>query len=116
LLLGDHNLSVERLRYPVRYREAVPRVHRLCRLCRGAVEDEVHALFDCAANTRLTDLKSRFLDALSSCDPELADLYTTMTMYDFMVTLVSSKKAAPLLAKYVYQVLGVFDETPGIFP
>ncbi|KAJ7889623.1 hypothetical protein B0H13DRAFT_1610154, partial [Mycena leptocephala] len=33
LLLGDHLLSVERLRYPARYREAVPHDHRLCRLC-----------------------------------------------------------------------------------
>ncbi|KAJ7887948.1 hypothetical protein B0H13DRAFT_2342185 [Mycena leptocephala] len=37
LLLGDHNLSVERLRYPARYREIVPRRFRLCRFCRGSV-------------------------------------------------------------------------------
>ncbi|KAJ7438023.1 hypothetical protein B0H11DRAFT_1829642, partial [Mycena galericulata] len=60
LLLGDHNLSVERLRYPARYRERVPREYRLCRLCRGAVEDEVHALFDCAASVRLVELRSCF--------------------------------------------------------
>ncbi|KAJ7090615.1 hypothetical protein C8R44DRAFT_990643 [Mycena epipterygia] len=53
LLLGDHNLSIERLRYPVHYRDAVPRQHWLCRFCRGGVEDEVHALFDCDAEPRL---------------------------------------------------------------
>ncbi|KAJ7084594.1 hypothetical protein B0H15DRAFT_939909 [Mycena belliarum] len=33
LLLGDHSLSVERLRYPSRYRLAIPRDARLCRFC-----------------------------------------------------------------------------------
>jgi hypothetical protein len=68
LLLGDHNLSVERLRYPARYRNAVPREHRLCRFCRRAVEDEVHALFDCSADFRLVDLRTDFLDSLLNCD------------------------------------------------
>jgi hypothetical protein len=68
LLLGDHNLSVERLRYPARYREAIPRQHRLCRFCRGGVEDEVHALFDCTANLRLVELRSQFLKTLMICD------------------------------------------------
>ncbi|KAJ7628026.1 hypothetical protein DFH06DRAFT_1226943 [Mycena polygramma] len=30
LLLGDHTLSVERLRYPARYRQSIPREERLC--------------------------------------------------------------------------------------
>ncbi|KAJ7877143.1 hypothetical protein B0H13DRAFT_993473 [Mycena leptocephala] len=35
MLLSDHNLSVERLRYRVRYRLPIPREERLCRFCRG---------------------------------------------------------------------------------
>ncbi|KAJ7157667.1 hypothetical protein C8R43DRAFT_1183068, partial [Mycena crocata] len=62
LLLGDHNLSVERLRYPARYRAKVPREFRLCRLCRGAVADETHALLDCNTEERLVILRSDFLD------------------------------------------------------
>ncbi|KAJ7454295.1 hypothetical protein B0H11DRAFT_2325025 [Mycena galericulata] len=57
LLLSDHNLSVERLRYPVRYRLAIPREERLCRFCRDGVEDEVHLLLECEGSSRLTSGK-----------------------------------------------------------
>ncbi|KAJ7268335.1 hypothetical protein C8J57DRAFT_1067306 [Mycena rebaudengoi] len=49
LYLRDQNLSMERLCYPVRYRGAVPRRFMLCRLCRRAAEDQVHALFGCTS-------------------------------------------------------------------
>ncbi|KAJ7503252.1 hypothetical protein B0H11DRAFT_1629693, partial [Mycena galericulata] len=71
LLLGDHNLSVERLRYPARYRERVPREYRLCRFCCRAVEDEAHALFGCTASVRLVDLRARFLGDLAKRDPRV---------------------------------------------
>lgn len=116
LLLGDHNLSVERLRYPARYRNAVPREHRLCRFCRRAVEDEVHALFDCSADFRLVDLRTDFLDSLLNCDPVAHALSVSHSSYEFMIKLVSSRKAVKLFAKYIYQVLNIFDGTPRYFP
>ncbi|KAJ7494670.1 hypothetical protein B0H11DRAFT_2002927 [Mycena galericulata] len=116
LLLGDHNLAVERLRYPVRYREAVPRQHRLCRLCRGAVEDEVHALFDCVANPRLLELRARFLDSLTFCDPVVRASYMEMSTYDFMLKLIASRKAIQSFAKYIFLVLNLFQEFPLYFP
>ncbi|KAJ7217825.1 hypothetical protein GGX14DRAFT_357510 [Mycena pura] len=69
LLLGDHNLSVERLRYATRYRVAIPPELRLCRFCRAGVEDEVHALYDCRGEARLVELRSHFLSSLKSLDP-----------------------------------------------
>ncbi|KAJ6566128.1 hypothetical protein B0H19DRAFT_1024982 [Mycena capillaripes] len=63
-LLGDHNLSVERLQYPARSRDAVPRENRLCQFCRGGIEDEVHALLDCTGNPRIFKLRSQFLNSL----------------------------------------------------
>ncbi|KAJ7290928.1 hypothetical protein C8J57DRAFT_1491456 [Mycena rebaudengoi] len=69
LYLGDHSLSVERLRYSARYKAKVPREYRLCRFCRRAVEDEVHALFDCTSQARLVDLRTRFLADLANRDP-----------------------------------------------
>ncbi|KAJ7017778.1 hypothetical protein C8F04DRAFT_891655, partial [Mycena alexandri] len=53
ILLSDHLLSIERLRYSTRYRDPVPRNFRLCRLCWGSVKDEVHALFDCTTEQHL---------------------------------------------------------------
>ncbi|KAF7347327.1 Reverse transcriptase domain-containing protein [Mycena venus] len=116
LLLGDHNLSVERLRYPARYREAIPRQHRLCRLCLAAVEDEVHALFDCTAELRLVQLRSQFLEALRERDPVLGALYGKISNYDFLLKLVSSRKAVQQFAKHIYLTLRLFEETPRYFP
>ncbi|KAL1671224.1 hypothetical protein EV122DRAFT_198048, partial [Schizophyllum commune] len=62
LLLSDHALAVEVLRHPDRYRHAVgPREDRLCRMCRAAVEDEVHALLQCRGHTELIGLREDFL-------------------------------------------------------
>ncbi|GAW05831.1 hypothetical protein LENED_007714 [Lentinula edodes] len=44
LITSSHALSIERLRYEERYRSPIPREWRLCHFCRGAVEDECHAL------------------------------------------------------------------------
>ncbi|KAJ7044790.1 hypothetical protein C8F04DRAFT_1389078 [Mycena alexandri] len=116
LLLGDHLLSVERLRYTTRYRDPVPRNFRLCRLCRGSVEDEVHALFDCTAELRLMQLRARFLASLSVCDPKVHTLYGQITNYDFLLQLVSTRKGVKVFAKYVYNVLALFQEFPRYFP
>ncbi|KAJ7770478.1 hypothetical protein B0H16DRAFT_1881494 [Mycena metata] len=99
LLLGDHLLSVERLRF-----------------CRGGVEDEVHALFDCTGEQRLSELRARFLTALSVCDPKLHARYGQITNYDFLLQLVSTRKGIKLFAKYVYDVLSLFHEFPRFFP
>ncbi|KAJ7018011.1 hypothetical protein C8F04DRAFT_1330302 [Mycena alexandri] len=116
LLLSDHLLSVERLRYTTRYRDPVPRNFRLCRLCRGSVEDEVHALFDCTAELRLMQLRARFLASLSVCDPKVHALYVQITNYDFLLQLVSTRKGVKVFAKYVYNVLALFQEFPQYFP
>ncbi|KAJ7918680.1 hypothetical protein B0H13DRAFT_2435218 [Mycena leptocephala] len=116
LLLGDHNLSVERLRYPARYREAIPRQHRLCRFCRGDIEDEVHALFDCTADPRLVELRSRFLETLRICDSTTWDSYKRISNYDFMLKLVPSRKAVQVFAKYIFLVLSHYAEFPRYFP
>ncbi|KAJ7143267.1 hypothetical protein C8R46DRAFT_919963 [Mycena filopes] len=116
LLLGDHLLSVERLRYRTRYRDTVPREFRLCRLCRGAVEDEVHALFDCLLSERLIHVREQFLANLAGCDPDLRALHGQITNYDFLLRLVSSRKGVKCFAKFVCDVLMLFQEVPRYFP
>ncbi|KAJ7180901.1 hypothetical protein C8R46DRAFT_817147, partial [Mycena filopes] len=109
-------LSVERLRYRTRYRDTVPREFRLCRLCRAAVEDEVHALFDCVASERLTHVRGRFLVNLAGCDPDLRSLHGQITNYDFLLRLVSSRKGVKCFPKFVWDVLTLFQEVPRYFP
>ncbi|KAH7872378.1 uncharacterized protein C8R40DRAFT_498197 [Lentinula edodes] len=46
-------VSRTHLRYEERYRSPIPRVWRLCRFCKGAVEDKCHALMVCEAQALL---------------------------------------------------------------
>ncbi|KAJ7619987.1 hypothetical protein DFH06DRAFT_1144193 [Mycena polygramma] len=107
--LGDHTLSVERLRYPARYRRAIPREARLCRLCRVEVEDEVHALLVCTASLELTELRERFLEDAFLRDDELEQSFDDMTRYEFLRRMVSSRKAIERIARFVFEALALFD-------
>jgi hypothetical protein len=82
----------------------------------SAVEDEVHALFGCTAEDRLLQIRSRFLDMLSSCDPTVRALHKRVSNYDFLLRLVSPRKAVQAFAKYVFDVLNFFQEFPRYFP
>ncbi|KAJ7018996.1 hypothetical protein C8F04DRAFT_1324564, partial [Mycena alexandri] len=106
----------ERLRYPSRYRDPVPRNFRLCRFCRQGVEDEAHALPDCTHQAHIVELRSRFLDSLARCDPVVWGSYGVIPNYDFMLKVAASRKAVQWFAKYIFLILGAFQETPRFFP
>ncbi|KAJ7150825.1 hypothetical protein C8R43DRAFT_1191268 [Mycena crocata] len=109
LLLSDHNLSVERLRYPARYRMAIPREHRLCRLCELAVEDEVHVLLDCKTHAALSELRSNFLSDIFACDVNLESVFQQMGHYDFLRHVISSRKVVARVAKFVCEVFNLIN-------
>ncbi|KZW01035.1 hypothetical protein EXIGLDRAFT_574000, partial [Exidia glandulosa HHB12029] len=54
LLVSDHRLSIEILR---RAPAPIPREERLCRFCVAAVEDPIHALFECNCSLELVTLR-----------------------------------------------------------
>ncbi|KAK7033103.1 hypothetical protein R3P38DRAFT_2920710 [Favolaschia claudopus] len=116
LLLGDHNLSVERLRYPSRYRSAVPRDLRLCRFCRAEVEDEAHALLDCDAHARLRDLREELMQVAAKVDPGLYARRAGCTSLDFLIILLRSRALVHNVARFIYQVLNVYDGEPRFVP
>ena len=116
LLLSDHNLSVERLRYRTRYRLPVPRHERLCRFCRAAVEDEAHALLGCDAHPPLVALRETFLTDAFKHDRSLEGAYMMRAPDDFLRCLVASRKAVRQVAKYVFDVLTLFDSFERYIP
>ncbi|EJD43068.1 hypothetical protein AURDEDRAFT_30424, partial [Auricularia subglabra TFB-10046 SS5] len=59
LLLSDHDLAVERLRW-----ENVDWRHRLCRLCMGGVEDGQHVLLVCEGTPQLVELRHAFFRSI----------------------------------------------------
>ncbi|KAJ7138525.1 hypothetical protein C8R43DRAFT_893302 [Mycena crocata] len=112
LLLSDHNLSVERLRYPGRYRAAAPRAMRLCRFCRTAVEDEAHALLVCNGQPRLQPLRADFLRDIAADVGGFEDKWSPDGAYEFLKWLLSERKVVTRLAKFVADVMAVFDANP----
>ncbi|KAJ7877339.1 hypothetical protein B0H13DRAFT_1631796, partial [Mycena leptocephala] len=116
MLLSDHNLSVERLRYRVRYRLPISREERLCRFCRGAVEDEVHALLDCNAHPPLVDLRLSFLREIIALDPALQAAHSSLSHYNFLRRMVSSRKGVQRLARFVFDVFTVFNASERFIP
>jgi hypothetical protein len=116
LMLSDHNLSVERRRYPGRYRAAAPRNLRLCRFCRTAVEDEAHTLLVCTAHTELQPLRERFLRDIYDQVGGLEHKWTADRPYDFLKWLLSSRKIVLRLAKFVADILAVYDSYPRYIP
>ncbi|KAJ6563636.1 hypothetical protein DFH09DRAFT_1035242 [Mycena vulgaris] len=116
LLLGDHTLSIERVRYPARYRLAVPREERLCRFCRAAIEDEVHALLTCDVQAPLIELRVSFLADAFECDSALEAAFEQLPSHAFLCRLVSSRAAVTRLAKYVHDVLIFFDRFQRYIP
>ncbi|KAF7354570.1 Reverse transcriptase domain-containing protein [Mycena sanguinolenta] len=116
LMLSDHNLSVERLRYPGRYRAAAPRDLRLCRFCRGAVEDEAHALLVCTAHPGLRLLRETFLRDVMVEIRGIEGRWSADRPYDFLKLLLSSRKTTARLAKFVADVMAIYDSHPRYIP
>ncbi|KAJ6603153.1 hypothetical protein B0H10DRAFT_1957894 [Mycena sp. CBHHK59/15] len=98
ILLSGHALASERMTWGECYRpEPVPEQWRLCRFCKVAVEDPVHALL-------------AFFEQLFNVLPDLKGKYTDPGL--FFRDLISRRKTIVLLAKFTYDVLEIFYSTP----
>ncbi|KAJ7110988.1 hypothetical protein C8R44DRAFT_933907 [Mycena epipterygia] len=96
LLVQVQSHSAERLRYRAR-------------LCRGAVEDEVHALLDCNAHPPFVDLRRIFLREILALDSALQAAHSSLSHYDFLRRMISSRKGVQRLAKFAFDVFTVFN-------
>ncbi|KAJ7106410.1 hypothetical protein C8R43DRAFT_1080688 [Mycena crocata] len=108
-LLSDHKLAVEELRHGNRVWRFVEREFRLCRFCRTGVEDESHALLVCTGHDLLPRLRANFLRDVFVLRPELRLSVTTVAAHDFLLTLIGDRELTSRLAKFVYDVLTVFE-------
>ncbi|KAJ7699970.1 hypothetical protein B0H17DRAFT_1048000 [Mycena rosella] len=109
LLLSDHNLSIEHLRYPGRYRAAAPRDLRLCRFCRAAVEDEAHALLVCTGHDKLAILRRDFLRDIRGPVGGFERKRSADRPYEFLKRLLSLRAITGRLARFVADVFDVYD-------
>lgn len=116
LLLAEHPLAEARLRYAERRRPAIPREHRLCRFCKLAVEDSLHALFECEGSTDLVDLRSRFwLQCLHEGGTH-EDRLQLAAPLDALHLLLISKKLLKKLAWLAYKTLEIYESIDMLIP
>ncbi|KAF5382677.1 hypothetical protein D9615_003053 [Tricholomella constricta] len=116
LLLSDHPLAVEQLRRRRFARGRIERHNRLCRFCRLAIEDEVHALFGCRSNDRLLSARDQFLDTLFHHNPRLRVLFLSAPATQFVDFLVNHTDTLKPFAAYVHKIFGIYDEVPMCIP
>ncbi|KAG6886366.1 hypothetical protein C0992_004366 [Termitomyces sp. T32_za158] len=112
LIASDHSLAIERLWHADQRRpHGVPRPQRLCRLCRGGVEDEAHALIGCNA-LLLRDCRLLFRTRLAQVNNYLAESWPTFQPYDLLLRIIASDSCTCIFARYVFDVFQIFDAEP----
>ncbi|KAK0441943.1 hypothetical protein EV421DRAFT_1711229, partial [Armillaria borealis] len=114
--LSSHVLAVEVLRWSERYRPRIPHEWRLCRFCKIAVEDEIHALLRCTIAPGLAELRGLFLaDTYAAC-PMLVDTWDRLDDEDRLACLLQLPILDSRLAQYVHLVLELFRAAPVYVP
>ncbi|VDC04317.1 unnamed protein product [Peniophora sp. CBMAI 1063] len=118
LLLSHHPLALEVLRHEdlTLGRKFVPREHRLCRFCAGAVESPEHALLECMANTTLPLIRARFFAQVERLRPDLVPPISARPTPDAMRALLDWPDFVHVLAAFTNAVLSVFTSVEYVWP
>lgn len=107
-------LAEERGRRRERRRPRIPPAWRLCRFCTDAIETPEHALFECEGSLELQSMRTSFLPRLFGTCPGLR---SSLPSYSELLRNASATESCVnLLAKYVFQVMNVFDSVPMYVP
>ncbi|KAJ3911605.1 hypothetical protein F5877DRAFT_55126, partial [Lentinula edodes] len=81
LITSSHALSIEHLQYEEQYCSPIPWVWRLCHFCRGAVEDECHALMVCEAQLTLVCLHKQYRMEMEWTAPDIVLMQHQLSSY-----------------------------------
>ncbi|KAJ7158910.1 hypothetical protein C8R46DRAFT_1110743 [Mycena filopes] len=73
------------------------------------VEDETHAALVCTAHPELSPLRTQFLRDVFGLRPSLQDSVQTMSAEDFLACLLLDQAVTSRMARYVYDIMQVFD-------
>ncbi|THU98739.1 hypothetical protein K435DRAFT_660380 [Dendrothele bispora CBS 962.96] len=111
LICGDHPLAVERLRWADNHRVSVPFEERLCRFCISAIENPEHALLECP-HIPLASLQESYMTSYYSLHGNTLQCDARTDATAFLGNIISFKPAFSLTAKYIYEVLKIYDATP----
>ena len=115
MLTGDHSLAVVRLSWTDNHRTQVPHDEQLCRFCKLDIETPEHALLVCQHLT-LNQLRLAFLESFTTSQPRAISHQLNTNQAEYLAYLASCQNTYPLFAKWVYEVMKVFDRTPLFVP
>ncbi|KAJ7300420.1 hypothetical protein DFH08DRAFT_725343, partial [Mycena albidolilacea] len=116
LLVSQHPLAVECLRYKKQYhKEIVPRNLRRCRFGCVSVETVEHAMFFCDQMDELIQRRTTFVLAMSARLPEIL-VVSTATATAVLRSLVFNRDAVCQVAKFAHYVFGVSADTALVWP
>ncbi|KAJ7168699.1 hypothetical protein C8R46DRAFT_898032 [Mycena filopes] len=116
MLLSQHPLAIERLRYKKRRHTAiVPRPLRQCRFGCGKVETVEHALFFCERAEGVGARRITFVIAVSADVPAVLTI-SPATAPSTLKALVFNRSTVCQVAKFAHFVFGVFSEVPLEWP
>lgn len=111
LLLSNHCLAVERLRWTEHRRPRIERHLRLCRFCREHIETPEHALFDCDGKASLVTLREEFLGKLYKDNSPFLPDRGSMQSAEYLRRVLSIRSTVNLLAKFAYDVVEIYKGT-----
>jgi hypothetical protein len=116
LLVSQHPLAIERLRYKKRrHTSVVPRALRQCRFGCARVETVEHAMFFCEGSERLKEKRTSF--AIGACVhvPDVLSV-SAGTATPTLKALVFNRSTVCQVAKFAHQVFQIFAEEPLVWP
>ncbi|KAJ7484008.1 hypothetical protein B0H11DRAFT_1723100, partial [Mycena galericulata] len=116
LLVSQHPLAVERMRYKSRYhREIIPRDRRCCRFGCEAVATVEHAMFFCQGSEDLNVCRATFISGMRTCGPRI-DGITPESATNILKALIFRRDTVCQIAKFAFKVFAFFDATPMVWP
>lgn len=108
LLVSEHHLAVERLRYT-----GVDHDLRLCRHCHSAVEDPVHVVLVCTAREELASLREAFMASLGGkVGAGGMEHLSRLSPKRLLQYLAACEDTVDMFARFVRDVLRLFADDP----
>ncbi|KAJ7268257.1 hypothetical protein C8J57DRAFT_1067332 [Mycena rebaudengoi] len=111
LLLSQHGLAIESLRYDSRYYWRVERPLRLCRFGCSKVETVEHAIFFCSQNDILVHKREVFYRAVSTKVPAVLSVQAPNTT-EVLKMVVFRRDTVCQIAKFASQTFKKFASLP----
>lgn len=109
LVLSNHALAIERLRWSEHRRPQIERAERKCRFCELAESPE-HALLDCTSNATLIEIRTAAMNKIYGLAPHIPRIGSTDSVV-VLRTMLAQRSTINILARYTHEVLTLYGKS-----